>query len=101
MVNHSFLLLKGEKTEWRDHIFYEYFWERPFPHTPTVFGVRTDKYKYMTYHGIWDIDELYDIETDPKEKYNLIDSPDHQDLKKSLIKKYMTGLNQQRVCRFL
>src|SRR5690606_34697438 len=37
-------LLKGEKINWRDSIFYEYFWERPFPHTPTVFGIRTKKY---------------------------------------------------------
>ncbi|MEO8399969.1 MAG: sulfatase, partial [Ignavibacteriaceae bacterium] len=58
-------LLKGEETKWRDAVFYEYYWERPFPHTPTVFGIRTDKYKFMTFHGIWDIDEFYDIEDDP------------------------------------
>jgi N-acetylglucosamine-6-sulfatase len=81
----SFLpLLKEEKSHWRDRVFYEYFWERPFPHTPTVFGVRTNKYKYMTFHGIWDIDELYDIENDPEEKHNLIKSPDHQELIKDL-----------------
>lgn len=80
-------LLKGTKTEWRDSVFYEYFWERPFPQTPTVFGVRTNKYKYMTYHGIWDIDELYDIENDPEEKHNLIKSTEHQDLIKELNKK--------------
>jgi arylsulfatase A-like enzyme len=80
-------LLKGEKVEWRDSVFYEYFWERPFPHTPTVFGIRTKKYKYMTYHGIWDIDELYDIENDPEEKHNLIKNPGHQALIKELNKK--------------
>jgi len=80
-------LLKGEKVEWRDEIYYEYFWERPFPHTPTVFGIRTNKYKYMTYHGIWDIDELYDIENDPDEKHNLIKNPELQELIKQLNKK--------------
>jgi len=80
-------LLKGQKIEWRDKVFYEYFWERPFPHTPSVFGVRTIRYKYMTYHGIWDIDELYDIESDPQEKHNLIKSPEHQELIKDLNKK--------------
>jgi N-acetylglucosamine-6-sulfatase len=80
-------LLKDERPEWRDEIFYEYFWERPFPHTPTVFGIRTKKYKYMTYHGIWDIDELYDIENDPEEKYNLIKKPELEELYKSLNKK--------------
>lgn len=77
-------LLKGEQVNWRDEVFYEYFWERSFPHTPTVFGVRTLKYKYMTYHGIWDVDELYDIENDPEEKHNLIKAPEHQELIKQL-----------------
>jgi len=88
MDGKSFLpLLKGENINWRDHIFYEYFWERPFPHTPTVFGIRNDKYKYMTYNGIWDIDELYDIENDPEEKHNLIKKPEHEELYKGLNKK--------------
>lgn len=88
MDGKSFLpLLKGEKVEWRDSVFYEYFWERTFPHTPTMFGIRTNKFKYVTYHGIWDIDELYDIENDPDEKNNLINRPGHKDLIKQLNKK--------------
>lgn len=93
MDGESFLpLLKGEEIKWRDEIYYEYFWERPFPHTPTVFGIRTDKYKYMTYHGIWDIDELYDIENDPKEMYNLINDKEHQEIIKALRDKVYTWL---------
>jgi N-acetylglucosamine-6-sulfatase len=80
-------LLKGERIPWRKEIFYEYFWERPFPHTPTVFGIRTEKFKYMTYHGIWDIDELYDIENDPEEKHNLFKNPEYQELYKNLNRK--------------
>lgn len=35
-------LLEGKKVEgWRDTIYYEYFWERPFPQTPTVHAIRT------------------------------------------------------------
>jgi len=94
MDGKSFLpLLKGEKINWRDSIFYEYFWERPFPHTPTVFGIRTKKYKYMTYHGIWDKDELYDIENDPEEKNNLIDMPEHKKLVRELNKKIYDWLS--------
>jgi N-acetylglucosamine-6-sulfatase len=85
MEGKSFLsLLKGETTPWREAVFYVYYWERPFPQTPTVLGIRTQQYKYMTYHGIWDIDELYDIRNDPEEKENLINQPEHQKLIETL-----------------
>ncbi len=85
MDGQSFLpILQGKKTPWRDSAFYEYYWERNFPHTPTTHGVRTNRYKYIHYHGIWDIDELYDLKDDPEEMNNLIDSPEHQDLIKQL-----------------
>ena len=51
---------------------YTYFWERSFPQTPTVLGVRTDRYKLMRFHGIFDRYELYDLENDPHENNNLI-----------------------------
>jgi N-acetylglucosamine-6-sulfatase len=73
-------LLKDKKADLRKSFVYEYYWERPFPHTPTVFGVRTDRYKYMTYYGIWDTDELYDLKNDPNEMVNLIDLPEYADL---------------------
>lgn len=72
-------LLEGKQpNDWRDRIYYEYYWEYDFPQTPTTFGVRTDKYKYIRYHGIWDTNELYDLENDPFETINLIASPEHQ-----------------------
>jgi len=85
MPGHSFSqLLKGDESKWRDRIFYEYYWEYDFPMTPTVFGVRTDQYKYIRYQGVWDRNELYDIKNDPDEMYNLIDKPEHQELVKDL-----------------
>ncbi|MHC4397089.1 MAG: sulfatase family protein [Planctomycetota bacterium] len=85
MDGRSFLgLLAGKEVAWRDAVFYEYYWEWNYPQTPTVHGVRTDRYKYMHYHGIWDIDELYDLQNDPDEMYNLINSPEHQELVKKL-----------------
>jgi arylsulfatase A-like enzyme len=75
---------EGKKIPWRDAAFYEYYWERNFPQTPTTHGVRTNRYKYIHYHGIWDIDELYDLNEDPEEMHNLIDSPEHQKLIKQL-----------------
>jgi len=65
-------LLNGSRSEWRDAWLYEYFWERSFPQTPTVLGVRTDRYKFMQYHGVWDCYELYDLERDPDEMRNLL-----------------------------
>jgi N-acetylglucosamine-6-sulfatase len=85
MPGHSFSqLLKGDENNWRDRIFYEYYWEYDFPMTPTVFGVRTDQYKYIRYQGIWDRNELYDLKNDPDEMYNLIDKPEHQELVKNM-----------------
>ena len=95
MDGQSFLpLLKGENTAWRDRIYYEYFWERPFPQTPTVHAVRTDKYKYIRYYGIWDINELYDLENDPMEMNNLIRSQEHQAVAKALRDDLFTWLKE-------
>lgn len=72
-------LLAREEVPWRDRIFYEYYWEMDFPQTPTMFGIRTERYKYIRYHGVWDTNEFYDLQTDPYEMQNLIDAPEHQD----------------------
>ena len=71
-------LLRGESVPWRTEFLYVYYWEKNFPHSPTVFALRGDRYKYITYYGLWDTDELYDLLEDPGETRNLIDSPAHQ-----------------------
>jgi arylsulfatase A-like enzyme len=65
---------------WRTSFFYEYNYEKQFPYTPNVRGVRTDRWKYMHYpHGDGGPDrhmaELYDLEHDPDELHNLIGDP--------------------------
>lgn len=73
MDGRSFLpLLRGQATDWRASILYEYYWEWNFPHTPTMFGLRTDRWKYIFYYGLWDLNELYDVQRDPEEMHNLI-----------------------------
>ena len=72
-------LLERAAADWRDRVFYEYYWEMDFPQTPTMFGIRTERYKYIRYHGIWDTNEFYDLSQDPNEMRNLIDAPEHQD----------------------
>ncbi|MDZ7720823.1 MAG: sulfatase [Balneolaceae bacterium] len=77
----SFLpLLAGETVnDWRSTFVYQYFWEHSFPHTPTTYAIRGDRYKYIYYHGVWDKNEFYDLETDPNEMHNLINAPEHQE----------------------
>lgn len=66
-------LLRGRNSGWpRDKVFYEYYWEASFPQTPTTFAVRTGRYKYIYYNGVWDINELFDLQADPYEMNNLI-----------------------------
>ena len=86
-----FPLLQGKQVPWRTALLYEYYWERNFPHTPTLHALRGDRYKYIHYHGIWDTDELYDLVEDPDEAVNLINHPEHQDR----IKKMNAALFEQ------
>jgi N-acetylglucosamine-6-sulfatase len=81
MDGRSFLQLAAgrvQPSEWRQNLLYEYYWEYNFPHTPTTFALRSQRYKFIQYHGIWDIDELYDLKNDPNEQHNLIFSEPHQ-----------------------
>jgi len=80
----SFLSLGSGKApaEPRSKTFvYEYFWEYNFPYTPTTFAIRGEQYKYINYYGVWDTEELYDLQADPKEMNNLINSTDPQIVK--------------------
>jgi N-acetylglucosamine-6-sulfatase len=76
MDGHSVLpALRGEPMTAAVELLYEYYWEYAFPHTPTTFALRGDRYKYIFYHGVWDTNELYDLQADPEERDNLIGSP--------------------------
>ncbi len=70
-------LITGESADWRDYLLYEYYWERNYPQTPTMHAVLGERYKYVRYHGIWDVDQLFDLESDPEERLNLINDPKH------------------------
>ena len=65
-------ILQGKTIPWRNKVFYEYYWEAAFPQTPTTFSVRSDRYKYIYYNGVWDTNELFDLQSDPYEMNNLI-----------------------------
>lgn len=73
-------LVRQGDPQWRTAWFYHYNYEKQFPYTPNVRGVRTDRWKYIHYpHGDGGPDrhkaELYDLRADPDERRNLIDDP--------------------------
>jgi len=104
MHGRSFLpLLKGEGVNWRTEFLYEYFWERAYAQTPTVLGLRTERYSYMRHHGIWDLYELYDIQKDPDQMNNLLGhvglTANHSDvlrwIKEPELKRLVDNLNER------
>tara|TARA_B000000565_G_scaffold211647_1_gene164941 strand:- start:134 stop:1333 length:1200 start_codon:yes stop_codon:yes gene_type:complete len=86
-------LIKGEdQKNKRDHILYEYHWEWNFPATPTCLAIRTNRYKYIYYHGVWDRNGFYDLESDPHERHNLIQIPHYRDKIETLRKQLFSEL---------
>ncbi len=69
--------------------FCTYNYEKQFPYTPNVRCVRGETWKYShSPHGDGGPDrhraELYNIEFDPEERYNLIDRPQYQAVVRSM-----------------
>jgi hypothetical protein len=96
MDGHSVLAsLRGESAAGatnQGELLYEYYWEYAFPHTPTTLALRTDRFKYILYHGIWDSNELYDLASDPEERMNLIDVAAYRDTVRALHDRLWTRL---------
>ena len=82
-------LVTSGDPDWRTAWFYHYNYEKQFPYTPNVRGIRTDRWKYVRYpHGDGSPDrhmaELYDMVSDPHEKKNLINAPGMESLVEDL-----------------
>jgi N-acetylglucosamine-6-sulfatase len=80
-------LVQNKPVNWRGELLYEYYWERNFPQTPTIHALRGDRYKFIRYQGVWDLDELYDLQEDPLESRNLISSEKHTAIVKQMREK--------------
>lgn len=70
------LVTQGDP-DWRRSFLYHYNYEKQFPYTPNVRGIRTDEWKLIRYpHGDGGPDrhlaELYHVACDPDERCNLI-----------------------------
>jgi N-acetylglucosamine-6-sulfatase len=75
-------LVRGGDSDWRKSWFYYYNYEKEFPYTPNVRGIRTEEWKYVHYpagDGSADkhLAELYDLKNDPGELVNLVKRPEH------------------------
>lgn len=82
----------GSEPAWREALTYEYYWEFNYPQTPTTFALRTDRFKYIQYHGVWDTEELFDLAADPGESRNLIEDPELLEVKVAMRAKLYASL---------
>ena len=77
-------LLGKTPDDWRDAMYYHY-WSHA-SQRPSHYGIRTQRYKLIYYYGLvrmkrkpeecW---ELYDLQNDPYERFNLYDNPEHKE----------------------
>lgn len=65
----------GNDANWREDWLYEYNWEAEARRRPGIRGVRTKRWKYITYLDDVNKPELYDLRNDPMEMRNVIDVP--------------------------
>lgn len=80
-------LVTGEKNReaWGEPDFlYQYYWEWSFPMTPTSLAITRGDVKYIQYHGVWDLEELYDLGIDPEETVNRINDPAYYVIRQEL-----------------
>jgi arylsulfatase A-like enzyme len=94
MEGQSFIdvLQTPDTAKGRDELYYRYWLQMAHHYVPAHYGLRTNDYKLVFFYGLpldangsmpaatppyW---ELYDLKNDPKEMYNLIDSPEHQQI---------------------
>ncbi|MCF2946948.1 sulfatase [Paraglaciecola aquimarina] len=70
-------------TKWRDEFFFEHMYQPKRTFIPPTVGIRTEKWKYVDFYKNG-FQQLFDLEKDPQEAYNLIDSPAHQTVIKQL-----------------
>jgi arylsulfatase A-like enzyme len=75
-------LVAGEKPKWRTHFFYEHHFFNtydPKNTIPRTEGVRTERWKYITYTDHPEYVELFDLKTDPLEEHNLAGDAKHKE----------------------
>ncbi|NIM48009.1 MAG: sulfatase-like hydrolase/transferase [Gemmatimonadales bacterium] len=80
-------LFGGESTAWRQSLLVEFYtYENPMPWLMDMDyrAVRTERYKYIHWMKYPELDELYDLESDPYEMRNLVDSARFREVRRDL-----------------
>ncbi len=80
-------LLKGENPpNWRTEFLIEYNTDTVFPRVLNMGyrAIRTQHWKYIQYNQLKDMDELYDLRSDPYELKNCIRDPERQETLRQL-----------------
>jgi len=73
--------LMGEKNDnWRQSMYYHYYEYPKWHHVQPHYGIRTERYKLIHFYYDIDLWEFYDLEKDPHELNNLINSNQHAEL---------------------
>ncbi len=77
-------LMRNTPRDWRNAMYYHYWSHQP--ERPSHYGIRTKSYKLIYYYGLlrmkrtpeecW---ELYNLSTDPQERFNQYNNPEHKD----------------------
>lgn len=70
-------LLRGAADGWRRSFLIEHFSDAVFPRVQKMGyqAVRTERWKYIRYTDLSDMDELYDLQADPYELRNVVGEP--------------------------
>jgi N-acetylglucosamine-6-sulfatase len=99
-------IFKRSPGEWRSSFLIEYYSDTVFPRIRNMgyAAARTERYKYIEYRELQDMNELYDLETDPFEERNLVGTPSARavyDRMQSELRRLQSdlGVRSQRLAR--